>query len=73
MEEKFAMGLREAASAIGLSYWTLVKMVREGLPVVRINRRVLVEPETLRRLVEEGRTRRRVEPRVEGSSSEGSK
>jgi excisionase family DNA binding protein len=54
--EIFAMGLREAAEAVGLSHWTLRKLIAEGkLPAVRVGRRVLVEPEALRQLVERGR------------------
>lgn len=52
----FAMGLREAAESVGLSHWTLRKLISEGkLPAVRVGRRVLVEPESLRQLVERSR------------------
>ena len=52
----FAMGLKEAAEAVGLSHWTLRKLIAEGkLPAVRVGRRVLLEPEALRELVERGR------------------
>ena len=52
----FAMGLREAADAVGLSHWTLRKLIAEGkLSAVRVGRRVLVEPQALRQLVERGK------------------
>ena len=54
--EQIAIGLKEAAEAIGLSHWQLRKYIREGkLRAVRLGRRVLVEPAELERLVEEGR------------------
>lgn len=56
MEQKYAMGLKEAALAVGLSHWTLRTFIREGkLRCVRLGRRVLIEPSELQRLVEEGR------------------
>jgi excisionase family DNA binding protein len=59
MEDRLALGLREAATALGMSHWTLRQYVREGkLAVVRIGRRVLVEPAELQRLVVAGRSRR---------------
>jgi len=58
MEHKLAMGLREAGESVGLSHWTLRKMIAEGkLPSVRVGRRVLVEPEALRQLIERGKNR----------------
>ena len=57
MAEQLAYGLKEAASLIGVSHWTLRKMAKDGrLPVVRIGRRVLVEHESLRQIIEAGRT-----------------
>ena len=54
--EQLAMGLRQAAEAVGLSHWTLRSYIRQGkIRAVRIGRRILVEPEELQRLVEEGR------------------
>jgi len=56
MEHRLALGLKEAAEAIGLSHWQLRKYIREGkLRAVRLGRRVLVEPAELERLIEEGR------------------
>ncbi len=56
MEHRLALGLKEAAEAIGLSHWQLRKYIREGkLRAVRLGRRVLVEPQELERLIEEGR------------------
>jgi excisionase family DNA binding protein len=57
MDHRFALGLKEAAEAVGLSHWQLRKYIREGkLQAVRLGKRVLVEPSELARLVEEGRT-----------------
>ena len=56
MEHRLALGVKEAAEAIGLSHWALRKFIREGrLRAVRIGRRVLIEPAELQRLVEKGR------------------
>jgi len=54
--EQIAVGLHEAAASLGLSVWTIRQYVRMGkIAVVRIGRRVLVEPAELRKLVEAGR------------------
>jgi excisionase family DNA binding protein len=59
MEDKLALGLKEAASAVGLSPWTLRGWIRCGkLRCVRLGRRVMVEPAELERLVEQGRSER---------------
>jgi excisionase family DNA binding protein len=51
------IGLREAAQGLGLSIWTLRRLIRVGkLRAVRLGRRVVVEPSELERLVSEGRT-----------------
>ncbi len=51
--DKVLLGVKEAGAAIGLSPWTIRKMIRESrLDAVRLGRRVLVEPAALRRLVE---------------------
>ena len=56
MEHRFALGLKEAAEAVGLSHWQLRKYIREGkLRAVRLGKRVLVEPSELQRLIEQGR------------------
>jgi excisionase family DNA binding protein len=56
MEHRFALGVKEAAEAVGLSHWQIRKYIREGkLQAVRLGRRVLIEPSELQRLVEEGR------------------
>lgn len=48
--------MREAAAAIGLSPWTIRKMIRSGLlPSVKLGRRRLIEPAALQALVEKGR------------------
>lgn len=56
MEHRLALGLKEAAEAVGLSHWTIRKFIREGkLRSVRLGKRVLVEPEALQELIEAGR------------------
>jgi excisionase family DNA binding protein len=60
--EEIAIGIREAAKAVGLSVWTLRGWIRHGrLRSVRLGRRVMLEPEELRKLVEQGRTLGRVQ------------
>lgn len=50
------IGVHEAADAVGLSHWTIRQYIRDGkVHAVRIGRRVLVEPEELRRLISESR------------------
>jgi len=54
--EQLALGLRQAAEAVGLSHWTLRSYVRQGkIRAVKIGRRILIEPAELQRLVEDGR------------------
>jgi len=56
MEHRLALGVKEAAEAVGLSHWTIRKFIREGkLRNVRLGKRVLVEPGELERLIEAGR------------------
>jgi excisionase family DNA binding protein len=56
MTEALALGLREAAAAVGLSHWTLRKYIAEGKIVpLRVGRRVLIEPSELRRFLGEAR------------------
>jgi excisionase family DNA binding protein len=56
-QDAYALPLKQAADAVGLSHWTLRKMIRQGiLPVVRINRKILIEPDALRSLVESHRS-----------------
>ena len=51
------IGVKEAATALGISHWSVRKMVRRGrLVAVRIGRRVLIEPAELQRLIAHGRT-----------------
>jgi excisionase family DNA binding protein len=48
--------VKEAGIALGLSPWTIRRYITDGkLNIVRLGRRVLVEPSECRRLVEEGR------------------
>lgn len=55
--EEIAIGIRDAAKAVGLSVWTLRSWIRRGkLRCVRLGRRVMVEPGELERLVEAGRS-----------------
>ena len=54
--EQLALGLRQAAEAVGLSHWTLRLYVRQGkIRALKIGRRVLVEPSELQRLIQQGR------------------
>ena len=54
--EEIAIGIRDAAKAVGLRVWTLRAWVRQGkVKAVRLGRRVLIEPGELRSLVERGR------------------
>jgi len=56
MEHRLALGVKEAAAAVGLSHWTIRKFIREGkLRSVRLGKRVLVEPGELQALIETGR------------------
>ena len=56
MEHRLALGVKEAAEAVGLSHWTIRKFIREGkLRSVRLGKRVLVEPGELQALIEAGR------------------
>jgi excisionase family DNA binding protein len=56
MDHKLALGLKEAAAVVGLSPWTLRHWIKQGrVRSVRLGRRVLVEPQELERLIEEGR------------------
>ena len=56
MKQQLAIGLKEAAEAVGLSHWTLRQYVREGkVQAIKLGRRVLIEPGELERLVERGR------------------
>jgi excisionase family DNA binding protein len=49
------VSVNEAAKLLGLSSWTVRKLIaNHRLRPVRINRRVLLQPEELRRIVEEG-------------------
>lgn len=54
--EEIAIGIKDAAKAVGLSVWTLRAWIRQGkIAAIRLGRRVLVEPGELERLVEQGR------------------
>lgn len=49
--------VEETAEALGLSPWTIRLYLRQGkIRPVRIGRRVLIEPEEIRRIVEAGRS-----------------
>jgi excisionase family DNA binding protein len=53
--------IEETAEALGLSPWTIRLYLRQGkIRPVRIGRRVLIEPEEIRRIVEEGRIRSKI-------------
>jgi excisionase family DNA binding protein len=56
--QQLLVSVPDAAEAVGLSPWTIRQYVRLGkIHVVRIGRRVLIEPSELQRLIDEGRTR----------------
>jgi excisionase family DNA binding protein len=56
MIQLLTVGVEQAAATLGLSKWTIRQYIREGkIAVVRIGRRVLIEPGELERLVREGR------------------
>ena len=49
------LGVDEAAKLLGLSPWTVRKLIAtQKLCPVRINRRVLLQPDELRRIIKEG-------------------
>jgi len=48
--------VKEAARLVSLSPWTIRKYISQGkLKIIRIGRRVLIEPAELERLIERGR------------------
>jgi excisionase family DNA binding protein len=52
------LSIERAAEILGISAWTVRKYVRTGkIRPVRIGRRVLLEEQELRRIVDEGRSR----------------
>ena len=56
MQSQLALGLKEAADAVGLSHWTLRQYVRQGkLHAIKLGRSVLIEPAELQRLIKQGR------------------
>jgi|HubBroStandDraft_6_1064221.scaffolds.fasta_scaffold4490775_1 excisionase family DNA binding protein len=60
--EKMPWNVKEAGSALGLSPWTIRSYIsKRKLRVVRMGRRVLVEPDECRRLVKECRDQSRPE------------
>jgi excisionase family DNA binding protein len=56
MQLNLCIGVKEAAASLGISHWSIRKLIRHGrLRAVRIGRRVLIEPSELHRLIERGR------------------
>lgn len=56
MQHQLALGLKEASDAVGISRWTLRQYIKQGkLTAIRLGRRVLIEPDELQRLIEQGR------------------
>ena len=54
--EEIAIGIRDAAKAVGLSVWTLRAWIRQGkVAAVRLGRRVMIEPGELHRMVQAGK------------------
>jgi excisionase family DNA binding protein len=57
---KLLWNVKEAGTALGISPWTIRRYISDGkLQTVRLGRRVLLEPAECRRLLEEGREKRR--------------
>jgi len=64
------LDIDQAAELLGLSSWTVRKLIaKRRLRPVRINRRVLLEPEELRRIVEEAKGDQNLAPGQRGSAS----
>jgi excisionase family DNA binding protein len=60
------VGITEAAKLLGLSPWTVRKLISSRrLCPVRINRRVLLQPEEIRRIIDAGRDNATVPNRTE--------
>lgn len=56
MPSPLLYSVREAATLLSLSHWTIRGYIRDGvLPYVRIGRRTLIEDATLRDLIARGR------------------
>lgn len=56
MQLNLCIGVKEAAASLGISHWSIRKMIRQRrLRAVRIGRRILIEPAELQRLIERGR------------------
>jgi excisionase family DNA binding protein len=56
MSEPLTLSIREAARLLSISHWSVRRWIRLGqLPAVRLGRRVVVEPASLQRLIEQGR------------------
>lgn len=52
--QEIAIGVKDAARAVGISPWTMRTLIRQGkIRAVRICRRVLIEPSELKRLIEQ--------------------
>ncbi len=57
-EQQLLLGVKAAGAMVGLSPWTIRKYIRDGeLEAVRLGRRVLVEPESLRKLIQRAKRR----------------
>ena len=51
------LNVDDTAKVLGLSAWTVRKNVAKNIfHAVRIGRRVLIEPDEIRRIIEEGRS-----------------
>jgi len=54
--ESLLVGIPEVAGMLGISRWTVRKLIRNGsLPCVHIGRRVLVEVEEISKFIEKNR------------------
>jgi len=53
---KLLWNVKEAGAALGISPWTIRRYITDRrMATVRIGRRVLIEPEECRRLIDHGR------------------
>lgn len=62
--------IQKAAEMLGLSHWTLRRMVAQGKVIaVKLNKRVMIEAEEIQRLIE----RSRLAPRGFGPAAAGNR
>ncbi len=65
------VNINEAAQLLGLSSWTVRKLIaNHRLGSVRINRRVLLEPSEIARIVSEGRGKRNPPQKADSAAAD---